>query len=518
MAMGDTYKRRPNFDLGATVSLDVSKSAEESLAENPRHRDILMTKNLQSDASGFDAYSSCYRTSRKRQELPCDFGSQSWCTIPGNSYPWHAVRRFVHENQGLMRRMYGDETHISVLRAELESNDIEFFNSPTIKDEFRRRYSKDIDGTKEFVKMFIKDENRKYFDDLNAEKSSKVEKIQKSIDDTSNNVLYQSKIKNSKGDMTKMPSVNGVTSKPVQNTSSTSPSSPLETTIGKINSEATTKYGTMATTTTGAGTTTTTTTPGEGSNSTTYETDPTIQPIPATEGIQFNQTTTTSGLNDTQFDDGYDYESETAEPPTTTNFDYSYTTEAYFFDEEIPKDKSEAYDEVVEETETVVEEEEEQQQPQQQQQEQVETPKEPVSPQPSPMIRLKGINACPVKEEVVAPFWANNTRGEVLALLNLYPFEQYVHWEKCMYEHKQMFCREGCRCEQQYRLHRLLAYDPNNECRGIFSDWFRFPSCCVCKCYDLPMEFRLTSRSPRFQSGLIREKSSIRKSMLTPEG
>lgn len=40
-------------------------------------------------------------------------------------------------------------------------------------------------------------------------------------------------------------------------------------------------------------------------------------------------------------------------------------------------------------------------------------------------------NACPVKEEVVAPFWANNTRGEVLALLNLYPFEQYVHWERC---------------------------------------------------------------------------------------
>lgn len=54
-------------------------------------------------------------------------------------------------------------------------------------------------------------------------------------------------------------------------------------------------------------------------------------------------------------------------------------------------------------------------------------------------------NACPVKEEVVAPFWANNTRGEVLALLNLYPFEQYVHWEKCSYEQKQMFCRQGCR-------------------------------------------------------------------------
>lgn len=124
-----------------------------------------------------------------------------------------------------------------------------------------------------------------------------------------------------------------------------------------------------------------------------------------------------------------------------------------------------------------------------------------------------------MKEEVVAPFWANNTRGEILALLNLYPFEQYVHWEKCTHEHKQMYCREGkksnyplskfvfiylsfsfpysgCYCEQQYRLHRLLAYDPHNECRGIFSDWFRFPSCCICKCYNV-LDFRATSRSPR---------------------
>lgn len=37
----------------------------------------------------------------------------------------HAVRRFVQENQGLMRRMYGDENYISVLRAEFEKNDIE---------------------------------------------------------------------------------------------------------------------------------------------------------------------------------------------------------------------------------------------------------------------------------------------------------------------------------------------------------------------------------------------------------
>ena len=53
--------------------------------------------------------------------------------------------------------------------------------------------------------------------------------------------------------------------------------------------------------------------------------------------------------------------------------------------------------------------------------------------------------------------------------------------EKCKFEHEEMLCRKGCRCEQQYRLHRLLAFDPNNECRGIFSDWFRFPSYCICK-------------------------------------
>lgn len=54
-------------------------------------------------------------------------------------------------------------------------------------------------------------------------------------------------------------------------------------------------------------------------------------------------------------------------------------------------------------------------------------------------------NACESKEEMAAPFWANSTRGEVLALLNMYPFEQYIHLETCVHEKKQMYCREGCR-------------------------------------------------------------------------
>ncbi len=43
-------------------------------------------------------------------------------------------------------------------------------------------------------------------------------------------------------------------------------------------------------------------------------------------------------------------------------------------------------------------------------------------------------------------------------------------------------CSNDCRCEQKYKWHRLLAYDPDNDCKGIFMDWFLFPSCCVCRC------------------------------------
>ena len=108
----------------------------------------------------------------------------------------------------------------------------------------------------------------------------------------------------------------------------------------------------------------------------------------------------------------------------------------------------------------------------------------------------ESINACDVDSDIKAPYWANNTGGKMLALLNLYPFEQYIHIETCQSEMQEGLCRPGCRCEQQYRMHRLLAFDPNNECRGIFSDWFRFPSFCLCKCYGA-LEVLKGSRDPK---------------------
>lgn len=80
---------------------------------------------------GYDSATTCdSRTSRQGRAqlistIPCDLTNQGYCNLPGSSYPWHAVRRFVHENQGLMRRMYGDVKHIAILKNEITNNDID---------------------------------------------------------------------------------------------------------------------------------------------------------------------------------------------------------------------------------------------------------------------------------------------------------------------------------------------------------------------------------------------------------
>lgn len=215
---------------------------------------------------------------RKINDLPCDLRKLSYCTRPGEAYPRNAVRKFVDDNQGLMRRMYGDLRHLSVLRSEMEEPSGAFMA--------REAYTVNVE------------------DEGFAEDSEDVQ----------------------------------------------------------------------------------------------------------------NTTSTTQSTNTT---------SSTAQSASATT------------------------------TPTVV--------PQQD----------------------KGVNACPTKPEVVAPYWAVNTRGRTLAIVNDPPYEQHVHWEKCVNEGLQMLCRIGCKCEQQYRLQRLLAFDPTCDCKGIFMDWFLLPSCCVCKCYGL---------------------------------
>jgi len=94
-------------------------------------------------------------------------------------------------------------------------------------------------------------------------------------------------------------------------------------------------------------------------------------------------------------------------------------------------------------------------------------------------------DVCESKIEIVTPYWASNSNGKVRAILNNKAFEQAIHQEICSKSTTNR-CNRDCSCEQKYKWHRLLAYDPNNDCAGVFMDWFLFPSCCVCRCNKNP--------------------------------
>lgn len=59
-----------------------------------------------SEGYGFDAGATCSEKTARRgraqllKSIPCDLSVQAYCNLPGSMYPWHAVRRFVNENQG----------------------------------------------------------------------------------------------------------------------------------------------------------------------------------------------------------------------------------------------------------------------------------------------------------------------------------------------------------------------------------------------------------------------------------
>ncbi|XP_056629967.1 protein spaetzle 4 [Diorhabda sublineata] len=358
------------------------------------------------DAGGDQATCGRPYRSGKMFRPPCDLLKQGYCTSAGKTYPWQAVRRFVKDNQGLMRRMYGDQRHGHVLRTE-------FQDEPEILTpiENNLRYS------------------RYNFEGVENEYNEVESEARFLRDDLSNDDVLNTKFIYSEEPIISI-KLAGLKTAPHfrQSTDRTTKSTPSKKTEDFTTTE-------------------------------NYSDNPDVT------------TTTESTFESTTY-----MMNETREDSTVTTT--TGTTE-----EVTAGEKSEEKEKMAE---TMLFQD---------------LDNEDSKKKVHVNYNMKGVNACPVREEVVAPFWANNTRGEVLALLNMYPFEQYVHWEKCTYEHRQMYCRDGCRCEQQYRLHRLLAYDPSNECRGIFSDWFKFPSCCVCKCYDMPVEFRVTSRSPRYQTG-----------------
>ncbi|XP_072743153.1 protein spaetzle 4 [Anoplolepis gracilipes] len=498
---------------------------------------------------GYDASSACSkpysRTGRAHHEnLPCDFRRQNWCTIAGSAYPWHAVRRFVKENQGLMRRMYGDESYINILRAEFEKNDIDFkYDDYHHYDDLRHfQYDDDYELIDNYQLKFNanEDESPRGFTSrsLNDPIAKRLNKFPKLSEYTRPHFRPTERTTSSTASSTKIPSLissstsTSATTFDTHTSTSTTPVSSNTTVMSIVEKKEEEIKNQSLVTSISPKISNTTVENADGDdvavNNTTTTTLPsiTVAQIVREQNFSINEI---PGQNDRIDEDleelqevvvhseettiREDTTSESGET-TTTNASSPLVLQSLVDQDEEAEmldatTKSTIHEEIIAAASS-----------EQQQQFRPRPEYRPSSESPAnvngqlyqdvagkdhhhhhnheqPVLKLRGVNACPVKEEVVAPFWANNTRGEVLALLNLYPFEQYVHWEKCTNENKQMYCRDGCRCEQQYRLHRLLAYDPNNECRGIFSDWFKFPSCCVCRCYDLPLEFRVASRSPR---------------------
>lgn len=459
---------------------------------------------------GFDAgtdQGACgkpVRASRAMNKPPCDLIKESYCTSAGNQYPWHAVRRFIRENQGLMRRMYGDERHLAVLKAELH-NEVEkdydfdddyepptsFYRQATENEDlyqngdFKTRYSKQdhliFDDNELFDEArYIHQQDRKEEIILNTKfvysqepgmqiKLKEVLQAPKFTQKQQKDDAKQAETLSQPQEAAEVVDVENGTNSLGRNY-----------TYGQVTGEVGQGYQGKH-----SGSNESTNQDAVNVNNDNLQTNENIEF--ATQTSSTSQGISTEGLppvkESTTFKQEEDHRTSSYKPEvyetsaTSEDYEEETTTQETYDQTENPDNKRPVGEMLFQDFQ--------------------ESNSKPPHKDYNYNNKLRGVNACPVKEEVVAPFWANNTRGEVLALLNLYPFEQYVHWEKCTYEHRQMYCREGCRCEQQYRLHRLLAYDPNNECRGIFSDWFRFPSCCVCKCYDMPAEFRVTSRSPR---------------------
>ncbi|UYV71506.1 Spaetzle [Cordylochernes scorpioides] len=91
------------------------------------------------------------------------------------------------------------------------------------------------------------------------------------------------------------------------------------------------------------------------------------------------------------------------------------------------------------------------------------------------------VDACESSIEIVTPYWASNSAGRIRAIVNTANLQQAIQQEVCQSLQTQK-CKGECSCEQRYKWHRLLAFDPDDDCKGLFMDWFLFASCCLCRC------------------------------------
>jgi len=452
-------------------------------------RCIILLMAFPGSMSSYDEFLSCDRGQSARSARTfeaireyCDLSKHNYCKVKGPAYPESAIRAFVVENMGLIRRM-GGELEAKEVKREMRSNSWLVSNSHISQEREEKTGSFSLGIIQPLDNMFnglsgLNINGQEYLlkqgSGLAMVKNAKDEVLQSRSDPEEPllPMVFRDTTKRPSARLSTSESVRTSTSQTTMRVSTSQSSSPPTTTMP------------TTTTPTILPSTVTTEIP---STTTDWETIQTTWQLPTEqttvkadieegdwdqyeegmvggggdqeEDIEGSSMLETSGSGDIQLDD----------LPPQAEFEDSGTASAQIQEEQVEEEIKE-----LEEEKKALEEQIEEEL----------------------MYLGDSINACDVDMTIEAPFWANNTGGQLLALLNLYPFEQYIHIETCQAEMQEGLCRSGCRCEQQYRLHRLLAFDPTNECRGIFSDWFRFPSFCLCKCYGAK-EMLQGSRNPK---------------------
>merc|ERR1719400_1921398 len=376
----------------------------------------------------------------------------NYCKIKGPSYPEAAIWRFKEENRALMRRMYGDMESTSVYREMRQMST----NMDDEEQDSSRKSSLVYTGSGFMPDLFSGRYNIRMGSGLATVQSAKEPVVSESGSVEKIRIKVKKKIKK----------------KIIKDKNNNNSVGTENSNDNNNNSDSIVKTSTTTSTSSVFATTSESPSP----MSTTIPNESTKSPSPTTTYSASTMTTQIPFEEVTSFEDPND--------TTTYNVEDQTNAEEEMDDEE--------FEEFIPDPEARIA---------------ATTMKYPPIEFEDP-VKYEGESqhACPVLNEVFAPYWVNNTRNQVRAILNLHPFEQYIHMEKCLNEGEEMLCRKGCRCEQQYRLHRLLAFDPNNECRGIFSDWFRFPSYCICKCYTSAIQFKESMRNPKNQNFTPKEK------------
>jgi len=399
--------------------------------------------------ASYDEYLSCdrqYESSRGARVLElipsgCDMTQRSFCYEKGHAYPDKAIKRFLRENLGLMKRMSSDVDSKEVVR-EMRSASFNIYSNP-VHDEVKEQ-GRQVKSSSFNMNMMPPGEN--IFNGLhyNIKLGSGLAMVKNAKDEIikdTDPVSVQTTTKNTR-----------------TSTSETVQTSTSQTTMIVTTSQSTSRSPTPTTT----------------SPTTRQDTTTNISPSTVTE-----QTSTNTVLNYVDNDTTYTAQEETTPPSVTEE-------EELYYDEYEEDDQLD--DEYIEPDEYTVENSGEEIYEQSTNDEFLDLQKELANLNPQdlesqlpeilqifdgenenkreeasvteevlvavteevekePEIEYSGdpINACDVNESVQAPYWANNTRNHTLALLNLYPFEQYIHMETCKAEFDEMLCRPGCR-------------------------------------------------------------------------